>query len=168
MSNIRRQSIFCVVGCVLIGVLAGAAVVSHARPRPPQTPTSANENTVWDLEHTYWRYVEANDLVAYRTLWNENFLGWPWISAAPVGKHHITDWITSHTSKGLTFKLLEFKPAAIQATGEGVVVTCYWETDKWADQNGAGEVHTSRIFHTWIKTGNDWQIIGGMSASENK
>lgn len=37
---------------------------------------------------------------------------------------HITDWITSQTSKGLSFRTVAFKPAAIQITGN-VAATFY-------------------------------------------
>src|SRR5213075_2529673 len=124
-----------------------------------------DEETLWKLEHDYWRYVEANDLAAYSKLWHTDFLGWPSISAAPVRKEHITDWITSQTSKGLAFKTGEFKPAAIQIA-EDVAVACYWITFKWLDRDGNGAANTIRITHAWLRTGNDWRIIGGMSMPE--
>ena len=46
---------------------------------------------------------------------------------------------------------------------ENVVVTHYWITMKWVDKAGAGKESTTRICHTWIKTPDGWQIIGGMS-----
>jgi hypothetical protein len=112
--------------------------------------------------------VESNDLTGYLTLWNESFLGWPYSSPTPAHKDHITDWITANTSKGLTFKLIEFKPAAIQSNGANIVIACYWETDKWSDKTGAGDVSTRRITHTWTKTGANWQIVAGMSAPEKR
>jgi hypothetical protein len=60
-----------------------------------------DETQVWQLEKAYWEHVKANDLDKYRALWHENFLGWPFISSAPVRKDHITDWITANTSKGI-------------------------------------------------------------------
>lgn len=30
--------------------------------------------------------------------------------------------------------------------------------------NGTHETYTSRVTHTWLKTGSSWQIVGGMSA----
>ena len=88
---------------------------------------SGEEQTLWNLEHAYWQYVEKNDLAAYSNLWHKDFLGWPSVSSAPVRKDHITDWITSQTSKGLAFKAGEFRPAGIQLTGD-VAFTCYWIT----------------------------------------
>jgi ketosteroid isomerase-like protein len=134
------------------------AVVALPAARAQASP----EEAIWDLEHSYWRYVEANDLSAYRNLWDENFLGWPGVSPEPVRKDHITDWITSQTQKSLAFKTIEFKPASIQVTGD-LAVVCYWLTYKWQDKDGTATARTNRVFHTWIKTGRDWRIISGMS-----
>ncbi|MEO8725067.1 MAG: nuclear transport factor 2 family protein [Acidobacteriaceae bacterium] len=128
-------------------------------------PQASAEQTLWRIEHAYWNYVQDNDLPAYRNLWHKDFLGWPSVSAAPVHKEHITDWITTQTSKGLAFKTVEFKPAAIQVEGD-VAVTYYWITYKWLGKDGNGEPHTIRVTHTWIRDATDWHIIGGMSMPE--
>jgi ketosteroid isomerase-like protein len=129
------------------------------------TDTAADEQTVWAHERAYWRYVEKNDLAAYANLWHQDFLGWPSISATPVRKDHITDWITSQTSKGLTFEEGEFKPAALKVTGD-VAFACYWITFRWVDKDGNGAAHTLRITHAWVRSGKAWRIIGGMSMQE--
>jgi ketosteroid isomerase-like protein len=126
---------------------------------------SADEQVLWALERSYWQYVEKNDLAAYSNLWHQDFLGWPSVSSAPVRKDHITDWITSQTSKGLAFKTGEFKPAEIQVTGD-VAFACYWITFKWVDKDGKGAPHTFRITHAWLRSARDWRIIGGMSMPE--
>jgi ketosteroid isomerase-like protein len=124
-----------------------------------------SEQTVWGLERAYWDYVENNDLDGYRSLWHKDVLGWPSASEGPLRKESVTDWITSQTSKGLVFKVLEFAPAALQITGE-VAVAHYRVKVKWLDKEGAGAEHPLRITHMWIKTGKDWQIIGGMGMPE--
>ena len=145
---------------IAVFLIASAVFAPSASTTPAHTP-DASEN-IWEIEHSYWRYVEANDLVAYRNLWHADFLGWPSMNAAPVHKDHITDWITSQTSAGRSFKLIAFKEATIQSTG-ATVTACYWTTYKWIDKAGQGDEHTVRVIHTWIKNGNDWQIISGMS-----
>jgi beta-alanine degradation protein BauB len=132
-----------------------------ARP----TKESNDEKTLWDLENSYWRYVQENDLSSYSNLWHERFLGWPSVNAAPVHKDHITDWITSQTSKGLLFKTDELKPASIQVTGDTGVV-CYWITFRWLDKTGKGSAQTIRITHAWQRSEDGWLIIGGMSMPE--
>ena len=129
------------------------------------TDTAADEQRLRERERAYWQYVEKNDLVAYADLWHKDFLGWPSVSSAPVRKDHITEWITSQTSKGLTFKAGEFKPAALQVTKD-VAFACYWITFSWLDKEGKGEAHTLRITHAWLREAKDWRIIGGMSMPE--
>jgi ketosteroid isomerase-like protein len=134
--------------------------VSNGAPLPSEA------QILWNFEHTYWQYVEENDLTAYRKLWHKDFLGWPYVSEAPVHKDHITDWITSRTGNGQSFHLLEFKPAAIQITGD-VAVVYYWVTAKWVNKAGAGTPITTRVTHTWVKTSEGWLIVGGMSTLES-
>jgi ketosteroid isomerase-like protein len=126
-----------------------------------------NETQVWQLEKAYWEYVKANDLDKYRALWHENFLGWPFISSAPVRKDHITDWITANTSKAIRLHSYAIEQLAVQVTGE-IALDYYRINARWANGEGA-EVRTDRLrnTHTWIRTGDTWQIIGGMSAPVN-
>jgi ketosteroid isomerase-like protein len=158
MRNTRMALAMCV-----ISLSAGALAASSWRIA--QLQASENEQTVWNLEHAYWDYVQDNDLSAYSGLWHKNFLGWPSVSATPVQKGHITDWITSQTSKGLAFKPVEFRPAGIQVTGD-VAVTYYWMTYQWLDKEGHGATQTLRITHTWLRNGKNWRITGGMSMPE--
>jgi len=147
---------------VAMFVLAASSAISNAETK---AQASEDEQAVWRLERSYWGYVQDNDLTAYRGLWHKDFLGWPSVSASPVGKDHITDWITSQTSKGLVFRSMEFKPAGIHFTGN-MAVAYYRITTKWQDKDGKGDARTLRITHTWLKDGKDWRIIGGMSMVE--
>jgi hypothetical protein len=132
----------------------------------PVTSDDKQTQTVWNLENAYWRYAQENDRASYLTLWHEDFLGWPDLYPAPVHKDHIADWMASVTTKGLTLKLTEFKPAGIQVTGS-VAVTCYWITLEFLDKDSNPvSKGTFRILHTWIKNRNNWQIIAGMSMPE--
>ena len=88
----------------LVGLLT-IARVALASDVPNPSRAAKDEQTIWELERAYWRYVQENNLSAYADLWHKDFLGWPSVSAAPVHKNHITDWITSQTTKGLAFKI---------------------------------------------------------------
>ena len=109
---------------MILSLFVGALPLSGARTI--QAEGSANERALWKLEQDYWRYVQENDLAAYSTLWHERFLGWPSVSPVPVHKDHITDWITAQTSKGLKFISVDFKPAAIQVTGDVAVYFIFY------------------------------------------
>jgi len=80
--------------------------------------SAKNEAQIWELEKAYWECVKANDLDKYRALWHENFVGWPFVNPAPVRKDHITDWITSNTSKGIKLQAYSIEQLAIQVTGD--------------------------------------------------
>ena len=129
--------------------------------------STKQEAQVWNLEKAYWEYVKTNDLEKYRALWHEDFLGWPFVSSAPLRKDHITDWITSNTSKGVRLQSYSIERLAIHVTGD-VAIDHYRIKATWANNEGA-EVRTDafRITHTWIRTHDNWQIIGGMSAPVN-
>lgn len=125
---------------------------------------AADETKVWSLEHSYWQYVQANDLEHYRTLWNADFIGWPFNSPEPVRKVHITDWIAAHTSKGETFKTEKLEPLMIQVS-DNLATTTYRLRGAWFDKSGVGRPTTVRIIHTWQRQPDGtWQIISGMSA----
>jgi len=131
-----------------------------------QSPTN-DEAQIWNLEKAYWEYVKASDLEKYRALWHDNFVGWPLISSAPVRKDQVTDWITSNTSKGINLQAHSIEQLAIRVTGD-IAINHYRVKLHWANSQGA-EVRTDglRITHTWIRTRDTWQIIGGMSAPVN-
>jgi len=126
-----------------------------------------DEAQIWSLEKAYWEYVKGNDLEKYRALWDEDFLGWPFVSSAPVRKDHITDWITANTSKGVKLQSFSIEQLAIQVTGD-IAINHYRIKANWATSEGV-EVRkdTLRITHTWIRTHGTWQILGGMSAPVN-
>jgi hypothetical protein len=140
-------------------VLAAAAFAEDSANYEPQ---------VWSLEKAYWEYVKGNDLEKYRALWHEHFLGWPFVSSGPVRKDHITDWITSNTSKGVKLQSYSIEQLAIDVTGD-VAINCYRIKANWATSEGV-EVRKDalRITHTWIRVEGTWQIIGGMSAPVNE
>jgi len=128
---------------------------------------SADEEKVWSREQSYWKYVQANDLEGYRTLWHPNFLGWPFSSPEPAQKDHITDWIAEYARKGETLKSYELERRVLQATNNLVTVT-YRVRATWVNKEGVGSPESTRILHTWMRNPDGtWQIISGMSAPTN-
>jgi ketosteroid isomerase-like protein len=151
-------------------ILVFAAILIAAPSlHPALAQANAAEEEVWKLEEAYWRYVKALDLNGYRTLWHENFVGWPSVEKTPVGKAKIGNWITSATDKGQTLRNYELRRQAVRAFGD-VVVAHYLVTRVWADKSGKaeGEGLWFRITHTWMKVNGKWLIITGMSAEVPK
>ena len=144
---------------ITVLLLFASAALTHGSPK--------DEQDIWNLEKAYWEYVQANDLDKYRGLWHDNFLGWPFVSPAPVRKDHITDWISANTSKGIRLQLYSIEPLATQVTGD-IAMDYYRINATWGTGEGAeAKTDKFRITHTWIRTHGAWQIIGGMSAPVN-
>src|ERR1043166_1653894 len=129
--------------------------------------SAKDEAQVWNLEKAYWEYVKANDLEKYRALWHEDFVGWPSFSASPVRKDHITDWITANTSKGVKLQSCSIEELATRVTGD-LPITHYRIKLVWVGPRpNDSETEAVRITHTWIRTRDRFQILGGMSAPVN-
>ena len=142
---------------ILLALTAAAFAQDSAR----------DEAQVWNLEKAYWEYVKANDLQKYRALWHEDFLGWPYVSSAPTGKDHITDWITANTSKGVKLRSYTIEQLAVRVAGD-IAINHYRIKANWAaDETANVRTDALRITHTWIRTHDTWQILGGMSAPVN-
>ena len=76
----RTHHVFGFIGIFLCLTIAKVTLASET-VNPGQA--SKDEQTLWNLERAYWRYVQDNDLSAYSNLWHKDFLGWPAVSAAP-------------------------------------------------------------------------------------
>jgi ketosteroid isomerase-like protein len=133
-----------------------------AAQAPAAKPADKAVSEVWSLEDDYWRYVKAGDVEGYRTLWHENFVGWPCHEDRPVGKPSIGRWVEEIRESKATFTS-EMTREGAQAFGDTVVVH-YGVTmvRKYPDGRVEGQGQLSKITHTWMRVGNTWQIVGGM------
>ena len=125
------------------------------------------KDEVWQRELQYWQYVKNNDTAAYRTLWHDNFVGYPETERL-TGKDKIANWITdAYNTKGRHYEFLLDKKKV--NAFDDVVITFYDETDIWKnDKNEVVLEEVYKITHTWKKFGDTWLIIGGMSALKRK
>jgi len=127
----------------------------------------STDKEVWALEKAYWHYVQTDDLNSYRSLWHANFLGWPYVSPEPLGKDHITDWLTAYKKNGDTLNSYDVEQLSIQVTGD-LVTTTYRMHARWLNRSGANKTEVTRIIHTWLRDKDgSWHIISGMSAPVN-
>jgi ketosteroid isomerase-like protein len=129
----------------------------------PPSQWSSDQKSVWAQEQAYWKYCKAMELDRYLSLWHPRVVGWPNSYSAPAGKDHISDWLTDRTKQGLAMKSYDLEPLVIQVT-DNVAVVHYRVKYSWVDKAGKEIPVASRITHTWIKSADGWQIIGGMSA----
>jgi ketosteroid isomerase-like protein len=125
------------------------------------------KDEVWQRELQYWEYVKSNDTTGYRTLWHDNFLGYP-DTERITGKDKIANWLKDmHSNKDRRYEFVLNKKI-VNPFGD-IVITFYDETDIWKnDKNEIVLQEAYRITHTWKKFGDTWLIIGGMSALKRK
>jgi ketosteroid isomerase-like protein len=127
-------------------------------------PTEA-ERTVWQLEEDYWRYVQAGDVESYVRLWHDDFIGWPCHSEAPSDKSGIGSWVREIRDNRWKFSYIML-PKAARTIGDVVVVHYAAEyVYEYGDGSRSGAGLWRKFTHTWLRTGDRWQIITGMCAA---
>ena len=123
------------------------------------------KNKVWQLEEHYWKYVKEQNLQAYCTLWDENFIGYP--SNNIIGnKAHITDWLVElyKDKTGVYNYALTRK---VENVFDDIVIALYDVAQTWTNDKGEVVKRSNiKITHTWKKTDKGWLIIGGMGANK--
>ena len=146
----------------------GHAPLAAAAREPQQAPKSnepaaqrlsSQQEEVWKGEQNYFRYLQAKDLQGFMSLWDENFLGWPDYSEAPLRKREIESGVAAEFKnvQQSARPLPVPKPEAIGVFGDVAVTHYFWPE---ADDTSALKY---RITHTWRKGPTGWRIIGGMS-----
>ena len=147
-----------------VKILTISLLLFLAGCKTASTPEQIAEE-VWQREIQYWDYVIKNDKAGYLTLWHKDFIGYP---DSITRKDHISDWLADmHNKKGFTYENNLIKKA-VNPFGD-VVVTFYDEEDIMKNnQNEIVSMEVYKITHTWKKFGDEWLIIGGMSAVVEK
>ncbi len=128
---------------------------------------SPSEKAVWQLEEDYWRYVSTGDLDSYVKLWHDDFVGWPCAEWEPARKGGVGKWLRDIRDNKwkLTYQL---KPIGIQEFGGDTVMVHYAAeyVYDYGDGTRSGVGVWRKFTHTWMRTGDAWQIIGGMCAAQ--
>ena len=123
------------------------------------------KNEVWQMKENYWKYVKANDLTSYLSLWDKKFIGYP-TNNIITGKDHITDWIVNMYKENAGKYNYELDKKAVNAFGD-IVIAIYDVTHTWTNEkNESLKKPIGKIIHTWKKTDKGWVIIGGMGANK--
>ena len=141
---------------LVVGVFLGVAAAAFAQ----RFKLSPEQDQIWRMEQKYWQIVETRDREDYIALWDENFVGWPDNTPAPIRKDAIRSE-TFETVQGL--KNFQLDPKAVQVFKD-VAIAFYSVTATYTRKDSSSEVVSFRISHTWRKTNGVWHIIGGMSS----
>ncbi len=124
---------------------------------------STVEEKIWTLEETYFTSLYNADHAGLLALVHDQFLGWPDAVAKPLDRRGSEDFMKKAFSKPSSCTL-KFEREGIRVLGN-VALTQYIIHASCSDAAGAVKKQSSRITHTWIKEGQGWKILGGMSMS---
>jgi len=149
----RMKPATAIATCLLLAI--SAALVHHARAASQATDTAE----IWSGEEAYWKYLQAGDIEHFRTLWAEDFVGWPIAEGHPI---HKADIRFGSPSNLVSYELHRESVDMHGAVG----ITFYRATVRRRNADGVESTRTSRLTHTWMKRGDRWLIVGGMSAHE--
>lgn len=165
MKSLTRRTISVPAAFVLMGLIAtGHQAVSQEAPSSAKGE-SASIDEVWGREDEYGRLSEAGDVDAYRALFHDRFIGWPCGREHPTRKAGVGAWVREVREKQIKVTSEVIREGA-EDFGDVVVVHYRGsELDTYPDGHTEGEGEEYRITHTWMRTGDTWQIIGGMCAS---
>lgn len=123
---------------------------------------AAQQDDVWKMEESYWRYVKAGEVDKYVSLWHEDFVGWPCSTLQPSRKANIGDWVSEIRDKSVKVTF-ELHREAVQYFGDVAVV--HYSTPlvyEYPDGRITGKGELLMFTHTWMRVNGQWQIIGGM------
>ncbi|MFD2202700.1 nuclear transport factor 2 family protein [Shivajiella indica] len=153
---------------IIVGCSKTSKNFSEVEKTGSRISKSELEDEAWHMEELYWEYVQNIDTVSYKTLWHEDFIGYPSFGDGVSSKNGIAIWIPDlHKDPDLKFSYLLHKKAS-NAIGDVVMV--FYDTDYfWTDSNNqVVRKETYKFTHTWKKVEDKWLILGGMAALKNQ
>jgi hypothetical protein len=150
----------------LMGLMSMAAHQAASQEAPSSSKgESASVDEVWSREDEYGRYAEAGDLDAYKSLFHDKFIGWPCDQEHPKPKAGVGRWVRKVRDQHIKVTSDLTREGAEDFGNIVVVHYRVTEVDTYPDGHTEGEGEEFKITHTWMRTGDIWQIIGGMCAS---
>ena len=162
---------------IALGILA-IATISTTSCKKKNSDTTPNkviapffdkitlEDEAWHMEELYWQYVQNIDTTTYKTLWHDDFIGYPSFGDGTANKSKIATWIPElHADPNQKFSYQLYRKATNAI--DDVVIVFYDADEIWTNQE-TNEVtrKTLKFTHTWKKYGDQWVILGGMAAEK--
>ena len=123
---------------------------------------SADEQTLWSLENTYFAHVAREEFEALESFWHADFIGWPSHSPEPVGRSTARQSLEELLADTEVLAI-QLRPLAVVIRGD-VAVTHLFVDVQQHDSETEASWYSLRVTHTWLREGGTWKVIGGMSA----
>jgi ketosteroid isomerase-like protein len=116
---------------------------------------------IWALEEAYFANLYKADYEAVLALVHSQFLGWPGTAPQPIDKDGSALFMKQLIPKptSCTFKI---ERGGIRVLGD-LALTQYTIHVNCSEAAAVAKTQSSRITHTWVKEGDRWKLLGGMS-----
>ena len=122
-----------------------------------KTGWSQAQTEVWGREEAFWQSLKSRDKEAYRSLWDEAFLGWPSNAKSPVRKSTLRERPLRAVDSDT------FEQRSVQMFGETAMT--FLEVRLKPFTNGKEGETVLRLTHSWRKKDSEWRIVGGTSCN---
>lgn len=121
----------------------------------------AAEEDIWALEDAYFANLYKANYEGVLAIVHSQFLGWPSAVPQPINREESARFMKQLVPKptSYTFKI---ERAGIRLMDD-VALTQYTIHVYSTDTAGVAKTQSSRITHTWVKDGDHWKLLGGMS-----
>ena len=119
---------------------------------------------IWALEEAYFANLYKADYAAVLAIVHNKFLGWPGTVSQPIDKEGSNRFMRQLIPRptSCTFKI---ERGGIQVLGD-IALTQYTIYVNGGDTGAVAKTQPSRITHTWVKEGDGWKLLGGMSCDQ--
>ncbi len=121
----------------------------------------AVEEQIWASEDAYFTNLYKADYEEVLAITHSQFLGWPSTLSKPIDKDGSASFMKQLVSKP-TSCTLKIEREGIRVLGE-IALTQYIIQVNCSYAAGVTKTQSSRITHTWVKEGDSWKLLGGMS-----
>lgn len=136
---------------------------------PPADATSVDTNgknetateEIWALEEAYFTHLYQANYKEVLGLVHSAFLGWPGFVPQPLGKEESARFMKQIIARPSSCTL-RIERAGIRILKD-IALTQYILHAQCGNTPGTAKTLSSRITHTWVKEGDRWALLGGMS-----
>lgn len=120
---------------------------------------------IWALEEAYFANLYKADYAAVLAIVHDQFLGWPGTAPQPIDKEGSARFMRQLIPEppSCSFKI---EQEGIRVLGE-VTLTQFTIYVNYSDTAAVAKTQSSRITHTWVKEGDHWKLLGGMSCDQS-
>lgn len=146
---------------VILALMMVLPLQSYATSMDTTGKKITTQDEIWTLEEAYFTNLYQANYEGVLALVHSAFLGWPDSVPQPLGKEESARFMKQLIARPSSCSL-RIERAGIRILKD-IVLTQYTLRVQCVNTPGAPKTLSSRITHTWVKEGDRWALLGGMS-----